>query len=167
MEAAATAAEDVARVRVRRAVDADAQAVAHAVQELLVELGGTPPDVVTMEAAARTVIADGDAGVVLIAEQADSGTMVGLLAASFVVTVHAGGVHGVIQDLWVAAHARSSGLGAALVSEFCALAASRGAARIEVGIPRDSFPGLPATRRFYERNGFAMVGARMRRRVEA
>lgn len=167
MEAAATAAEDVARVRVRRAVDADAQAVAQAIRELLVELGGTPPDVATMESAARTVIADGDAGVVLVAEQADSGTMVGVLAANFVVTVHAGGVYGVIQDLWVDAGARSSGVGAELVSAFSSLAAERGATRIEVGIPRDSFPGLPATRRFYERNGFAMVGARMRRRVGA
>jgi GNAT superfamily N-acetyltransferase len=167
VEAAATAAGDVPRVRVRRAVDADALAVARAVRELLMELGGTPPAVVAMEAAARTVIADGDAGVVLVAEQADSSTMVGVLAASFVVTVHAGGAYGLIQDLWVDAGARSSGVGAELVSAFWSLAAERGATRIEVGIPRDSFPALAATRRFYERNGFDMVGARMRRRVEA
>jgi GNAT superfamily N-acetyltransferase len=165
MTTAATTAEDVARVRVRRAVDADASSVAQAVRELLVELGGTPPDVVAMEAAARTVIADGDTGVVLVAEQANRGTMVGVLAANFVVTVHAGGVYGLVQDLWVDAGARSCGVGAELVSAFCALAAERGAGRIEVGIPRDGFPALAATRRFYERNGFDMVGARMRRRV--
>jgi ribosomal protein S18 acetylase RimI-like enzyme len=167
MGAAATTAEDAPRVRVRRAVDADALAVAHAVRELLVELGGTPPDVAMMEAAARTVIADGDASAVLVAEHADGGTLVGVLAASFLTTVHAGGPYGLIQDLWVAAEARSSGLGGRLVSEFCSLAAARGATRIEVGIPRDGFPALVATRRFYERNGFEILGARMRRRVAA
>lgn len=163
--AAAAAAEDLARVRVRRAVDADALAVADAVRELLVELGGTPPDADTMEAAARTVIAEEDAGIVLVAEQASSHAIAGVLAASWITTIHAGGRYGLIQDLWVDRGARSAGVGALLVSELCSVAAALGAVRVEVGIPRDAFPGLDATRRFYERNDFGIVGARMRRRL--
>jgi GNAT superfamily N-acetyltransferase len=165
--AAAAAAEDLARVRVRRAVDADARTVAEAVRELLLELGGTPPDVVTMETAARTVIAEEDAGVVLIAERADGdGAAAGVLAATWIVAVHAGGTYGLIQDLWVDRELRGAGVGALLVAELCAVAQVRGAGRIEVGIPRESFAGLAATRRFYEREGFAVVGTRLRRRLE-
>jgi GNAT superfamily N-acetyltransferase len=148
---------------VRAAEARDAVAVAHAVRALLVELGATPPPEAAMEAAAHAVLADGEAGAVLVAEADDA--LVGVLAASWPLAIHAGGSYGLIQDLWVDPDWRSAGTGAALVEAFCALAADRGASRVEVGIPRDGFPGLEATRRFYERCGFDVVGARMRRRT--
>lgn len=149
-----------ATVVVRPATDADAAAVAEAVAALLVELGATPPDPGAMRAAAQAVIAD---DVALLAEEGDA--VVGVLAASWIAAVHAGGMYALIQDLWVDGARRSSGVGAELVASFCALAEARGATRIEVGIPRDTFAALADTRRFYERNGFEVVGARMRRRV--
>lgn len=148
-------------VVVRPAEHADAPAVARAVAALLTELGATPPDAGAMEDAARAVIATGDA--VLLAEE--DGAVVGVLAASWITTVHAGGMYALIQDLWVDAARRSAGAGAELMTAFCALAEARGATRVEVGIPRDTFAGLDATRRFYERHGFEHVGARMRRRT--
>jgi ribosomal protein S18 acetylase RimI-like enzyme len=149
-------------VSVRPATPADASAVAEAVAALLAELGATPPSGDSMEDAARTVI---DRDVAFLAE--DDGAVTGVLAASWITTVHAGGMYGLIQDLWVDGDRRSSGVGAELMASFCALAEERGATRIEVGIPRDTFAGVAATRRFYERNGFEVVGARMRRRVSA
>lgn len=148
-------------VVVRPADADDAPAVARAVAALLTDLGATPPDVVAMEDAARAVIATGDA--VLLAEE--EGAVVGVLAASWIMTVHAGGMYALIQDLWVDGERRSAGVGAELMTSFCALAEARGATRIEVGIPRDTFAGLADTRRFYERHGFELVGARMRRRT--
>jgi GNAT superfamily N-acetyltransferase len=151
---------------VRSAGSEDAAAVARAVAELLVELGGTPPATEAMEAAARAVIGDEDAGVVLVADGPEgSDAPVGVLAASWPLAIHSGGAYGLIQDLWVDPAWRSAGVGAELVAAFCDLAARRGASRVEVGIPRDSFPALAATRRFYERCGFDVVGARMRRRT--
>lgn len=153
------------RVVVRPAEAGDARAVADAVAALLSELGAAPPDAEAMEDAARAVIA---VDVALLAELAgDYGApeVVGVLAASWITTVHAGGMYGLIQDLWVDGARRSEGVGAELMSSFCALAEARGATRIEVGIPRETFAGLADTRRFYERNGFEVVGARMRRRV--
>jgi GNAT superfamily N-acetyltransferase len=155
----------VGRVRatVRAAEARDAAPVAHAVRELLVELGATPPPEAAMEAAAHAILADGEAGAVLVAEADDA--LVGVLAASWPLAIHAGGSYGLIQDLWVDPAWRGAGTGAELVEAFCALATDRGASRVEVGIPRDGFPGLEATRRFYERRGFDVVGARMRRRT--
>jgi GNAT superfamily N-acetyltransferase len=151
------------RPLVRAALVDDAPEVADAVRALLVELGGAPPDAATMETAARTAILNEDAGTVLIAEAAD--TIVGVLAASWVEAIHALGRYALIQDLWVDPGWRSAGVGAALVSALIADASSAGITRIEVGIPRDGFAGLGATRRFYERNGFGAVGTRMRRSV--
>ena len=145
---------------VRPAQPGDEEVVADAVTALLTELGATPPDRDAMVDAARAVIA---VDVALIAEEGDA--VVGVLAASWITTVHAGGMYGLIQDLWVDGARRSAGVGAELVSSFCALAEARGATRIEVGLPRDAFPALAATRRFYERNGFDVVGVRARRRV--
>jgi ribosomal protein S18 acetylase RimI-like enzyme len=148
-------------VVVRPAQADDAPAVAHGVAALLGALGATPPDAAAMEDAARAMIGTGDA--VLLAEE--DGAVVGVLAASWITTVHAGGMYALIQDLWVDGARRSAGVGAELMASFCALAEARGATRIEVGIPRDTFAGLADTRRFYERNGFEVVGARMRRRT--
>jgi GNAT superfamily N-acetyltransferase len=153
-------APEVATVVVRPATDADAAVVAQAVAALLVELGATPPDADAMRAAARAVIAK---DIVLLAQAGDA--VAGVLAASWIDAVHAGGMYALIQDLWVDGARRSSGVGAELVASFCALAEARGATRIEVGIPRDTFAALADTRRFYERNGFEVVGARMRRRA--
>jgi GNAT superfamily N-acetyltransferase len=148
-------------VVVRHADADDAPAVARAVATLLTDLGAAPPDAAAMQDAARAVIDTGDA--VLIAEE--DGALVGVLAASWITTVHAGGMYALIQDLWVDGVRRGAGVGAELMTAFCALAQARGATRIEVGIPRDTFAGLADTRRFYERNGFEVVGARMRRRT--
>ncbi|MCU1675436.1 MAG: Branched-chain-amino-acid transaminase [Frankiales bacterium] len=155
---------EASRPQVRAALVDDVPAVAEAVRELLVELGGTPPAAVAMEAAARTVIEDGDAGAVFVADAA--GTVVGVLAASWPLAIHGGGTYGLIQDLWVAPTWRSRAVGVELLSAFVALASTRTVSRIEVGIPRDGFPALEATRRFYDANGFSMVGARMRRSAE-
>jgi ribosomal protein S18 acetylase RimI-like enzyme len=148
-------------VVVRHADADDAPAVARAVAALLTDLGATPPDAGAMQDAARAVIDTGDA--VLLAEE--GGAVVGVLAASWITTVHAGGMYALIQDLWVDGGRRGAGVGAELMTAFCALAEARGATRIEVGIPRDTFAGLADTRRFYERHGFEVVGARMRRRT--
>jgi hypothetical protein len=54
-------------------------------------------------------------------------------------------------------------MGADLVRALCALAGERDIARIEVGLPRESFVGVDATEAFYRRNGFTPLGPRMRR----
>jgi GNAT superfamily N-acetyltransferase len=156
-------AGQLGRPVVRPAVADEAVVVAEVVRELLVELGGTPPAAVAMEAAARTVIEDEDAGTVLVADAA--GAVVGVLAASWPLAIHGGGTYGLIQDLWVAPVWRARSVGADLIATFCAVAKTQGATRIEVGIPRDGFPAIEATRRFYRANGFTIVGARMRRSV--
>lgn len=147
--------------RVRPATGADAAAVAAMVRELLLELGAAPPEPAAMAQAARALIAAADAGAVLVAE--DEGTLVGVLSASWQSAIHIPGRYGIIQDLWVHRSRRRGAIGAALLEALFTLAREAGIARVEVGLPREGFAGLPATERFYRRGGFAPVGPRMRR----
>jgi GNAT superfamily N-acetyltransferase len=145
---------------VRGAAGEDVAKVAAAVAELLVELGGTPPDAAAMQAATRALIADRDAGAVLVADA--GGALVGVLAASWQTAIHVPGRYALIQDLWVHPTSRSQAIGAALLAALFELAREARIERVEVGLPHESFAGLTATEAFYRQNGFTTQGPRMR-----
>ncbi len=146
---------------VRGAREQDVAGIAAAAAELLLELGGTPPEAAALQAAARTLLEDPDAGAILVAEL--DGELVGVLAASWQIAIHVPGRYALIQDLWVHPAWRGREIGAELVRAMCELAHERQIDRVEVGLPRESFAGLGATETFYLRNGFVRLGPRMRR----
>jgi len=147
--------------QIRPAGPDDARAVAEAVRELLLELGGTPPAQEAMSEVASELIADPRLGVVLVADA--GGELVGVLAASWQVAVHAPGRYALIQDLWVDPGWRSHAIGRELLATLFALAREQGCRRAEVGLPRESFARFGATEDFYLANGFEPNGPRMRR----
>jgi GNAT superfamily N-acetyltransferase len=177
---------------IRPARTEDVPAVAAAVAELLVELGGTPPPRAAIEAEARAHIEDPSLGIVLVAAAAaedptvsshlssDSeenceraggeagepvGELVGALTASWARAIQVAGRLLTIEVLWTRREWRGRGIGAGLVEALATAAAAEGAGRVEVGLPRESFAALPATERFYLANGFERLGPRMRRAV--
>jgi len=147
--------------QLRAARHEDADGVAAAVGELLAELGASPPPASAMRAAARALLEDDEAGAVLVAEAA--GALVGVLAASWQTAIHAPGRYALIQDLWVSPEWRSRRIGGELLAALLALARERRIAYVEVGLPRDRFANLHATRAFYAAGGFTPLGTRMRR----
>ncbi|MGH2854974.1 MAG: GNAT family N-acetyltransferase [Solirubrobacteraceae bacterium] len=182
---------------VRPAAHGDVPAVVAAVQELLRELGGTPPPTDAMRDAARVLLDTPLAGALLVAEadgatvgaQADGGAagveanggahgaaadsgaagaetslaVIGVLGVSWQTAIHAAGPYVLIQDLWVHPDWRGRGVGGGLLEALYALAHEREITRAEVGLPPARFAGLPATEAFYRDQGFAPLGARMRR----
>ena len=135
--------------------------MAAAVEQLLVELGGRRPPRAELEAEVRAALADPGIGVTLVAEA--EGEIVGVLSASWQRALHVPGRYATIQDLWTHPNWRSRKLGAALVDELADLCRGAGVARIEVGLPRESFDAIRATEAFYLGNGFEHLGPRMRR----
>ena len=142
---------------IRPAGDADAAAVAAAVEELLVELGGRRPPRAELEAEMRAALADPGVGAILVAEA--GAEIVGVLSASWQRALHVPGRYATIQDLWVDPDWRSRGVGAALVDELAALCveagggadrgrAARGRASTRSAPPRPSTAG----------NGFEQLG---------
>jgi branched-chain amino acid aminotransferase len=148
------------RWRLREASGEDVAAVAAAVGELLAELGGRQPAAPELEAEARALLDDSEAGSLLVAEA--DGEIVGVLVANWLRAIHVPGRYALIQDLWVDRDWRSQAIGAELVAALAALARERGVGRIEVGLPRESFAAIAATTAFYSRNGFEPLGPRMR-----
>jgi branched-chain amino acid aminotransferase len=146
---------------VRTAGDEDVPAVVAAVSALLLEIGGTPPAKEAMLATTHTLLADGDAGVLLVAEA--EGTLVGVLGASWQTAIHVPGRYALIQDLWVHPAWRSRAIGADLLAALLDIAAGRQIMRVEVGLPQESFAALEATQAFYSSNSFTPLGPRMRR----
>src|SRR5258707_10622089 len=141
----------------------DVTAIAAGVGALLEDIGGTAAGRPQMEAAARAVIADADAGCVLVGQAGD--LIVGVLAASWQTLIHAGERYGVIQDLWVAPAWRREGLGGKLLSALVDRARELGVTRIEVGLPLPSLSGVTRTEAFYLRSGFRSVGLRFERKL--
>lgn len=145
---------------VRAAEHDDVEAVAAAVQALLVELGGTPACTAAMESTVRTLLENPWAGLVLVAEA--DGELVGVLSASWQIAIHVPGRYALIQDLWVDPAWRSRTVGAGLLEALLERARERQVERVEVGLPRESFAGIQATEAFYRGNGFTPLGPRMR-----
>jgi GNAT superfamily N-acetyltransferase len=148
---------------VRPARTEDVPAVADAVAALLAELGGTPPARPAIESEARAHIDDPSLGIVLVA--ATGGKHIGVLTASWARAIQVAGRLLTIEVLWTRRECRDAGVGAALVEALAVAAAAEGAGRVEVGLPRESFPALRSTERFYLANGFERLGPRMRRAV--
>jgi GNAT superfamily N-acetyltransferase len=146
---------------IRPASEADAGAVAAAVEQLLTELGGRRLPRTDLEAEVRATLADPGIGATLVAEA--SGEIVGVLSASWQRALHVPGRYATIQDLWVDPDWRGRKVGAALVDELADLCRGEGVARIEVGLPREGFAAIRATEAFYAGNGFEHLGPRMRR----
>jgi GNAT superfamily N-acetyltransferase len=146
---------------IRPASDGDATAVAAAVEQLLVELGGRRPPRADLEAEIQAALDDPAIGALILAEA--EGEAVGVLSASWQRALHVPGRYATIQDLWVHPDWRSRRVGAALVDALADLCQERGVARIEVGLPRESFAAIDATEAFYRGNGFEHLGPRMRR----
>jgi GNAT superfamily N-acetyltransferase len=145
---------------VRRASRKDVAGVVVAVQELLLELGGSPPATPVLEEVVRELVGDRDAGAVLVARAGDR--VVGMLAASWQLALHVPGHYALIQDLWVDSAWRSRSIGADLLTALVELARERKVTRIEVGLPRESFRRIKATEGFYLDNDFTPIGSRMR-----
>lgn len=154
-----------AKATVREATEADVPAVAVAVAELLVELSGGGSALAELEDAARKLAGDKGEGTLLVAEAGSEGEIVGVLAASWQHAIHVPGRYGTIQDLWVHPDWRSRAIGRDLVDAYCEIARRKGAMRLEVGLPRESFERIAATEAFYRANGFEHLGPRMRKRL--
>lgn len=150
-----------AQVATRAAVPADVPAIVAGVSELLREIGGKPAAPELLEAAARELIGDPQAGVVLVAQ--DGGEIVGVLGVSWQRAIRVPGRYGLIQELWVAPSHRRLQVGARLLEDLALLAREQGVGRLEVGLPSERFAQLAATEGFYARNAFEPVGLRMRR----
>jgi ribosomal protein S18 acetylase RimI-like enzyme len=149
------------KIAIRLATHTDVPALVGGVIELLVEIGGKPAHSEDLEDAARELIDDPNAGVVLVAECEEE--IVGVLGVSWQTAIRIPGRYGVIQELWVKRAFRYREIGADMLTALANLAREEGIGRLEVGLPSERYRNLVSTESFYETNDFTGIGLRMKR----
>jgi GNAT superfamily N-acetyltransferase len=161
MQPNAAPPSELATWTIREATLGDVAAVALAVTDLLVELGGKPAPLPELEEAVRDVVTNPDIGTLLVADA--DGHLAGMLGVSWQHAIRIPGRYGIIQELWVHPAWRGRTVGGDMIVALFKRARDRRAYRLEVGLPSESFPHLAATEAFYLNNGFTTIGLRMKR----
>ena len=105
---------------------------------------------------------DQSRGLVLVAEDAVSASLVGMASVSFNVAMRYGGEYCQLEELVVDSAARGKNLGGLLMEEMLARAQERSCAEVGVYLVATT----EGNRAFYEKYGFVAVGTEMRRSLQ-
>ena len=143
-------------LNVRLATPSDRDEVLRLVRGLLIELGGNPAPADDLFAVFDELVVGGDAGFIVIAEE--EGRAKAVCTASFLQAIRTVGRYAILQEMYVEPDLRSSGVGRAVIDFALEHAVARGCQVVELGTPRNGQRQIE----FYERAGFANVGARLR-----
>lgn len=146
---------------IRKAEAKDLPVVFDLVERLLRELGEEGDDLGELQT--ETVVRDwtslGERTVALLAETS-AGEAVGVATVVETFAIYANGLYGIINEMYVAPSHRSAGVGARLIEEVLALGRARGWSRVDVTAPESA--RWERTRRFYESQGFAFTGPKLK-----
>ncbi|SNR48264.1 GNAT family N-acetyltransferase [Puniceibacterium sediminis] len=137
---------------------ADAPRVAEAVAALLQELDPTGHRTATtlFPVVTETLSLQSVTGILATDEKGTAG----LVMLNDCAAIYAGGRFGEITELWIRPDLRSQGLASRMLHKVREIGATRGWHRIEVGAPNRAT--WARTLAFYQREGFAEVGPRLR-----
>jgi len=102
----------------------------------------------------RAILSEGKT--VIVAAQ-DHDQVIGMITLTENSALYAGGSYGSIDELYIKPEYRCRNIGGRLVDEAKKIAGSKGWGRIVVHTPRDN-DKWSRTIRFYERNGFDIIG---------
>ncbi|UCH51445.1 MAG: GNAT family N-acetyltransferase [Chloroflexota bacterium] len=122
-----------------------------------------PSDQMTSDSAAisntfRQIIQNSELGSILVAEE--NADIIGVIALSYPVALHCGGLYACIEDFIVSEQARGKGVGGALVKAAIDEATRKGCYEIQVNNPSDL--GYPV----YMRCGLTSTGRHLRMKLK-
>ena len=144
---------------VRLATQLDRDEVLRLVRGLLIELGGNPAPADELHEVFNDLVSREDVGFVVIGEE--DGAAKAVCTASFVQAIRTAGRYAILQEMYVEPESRSSGVGKAVIDFALGHAEASGCQVVELGTPSNGQRQIE----FYERAGFANVGARLRWRT--
>lgn len=149
-------------ITIRKAEGRDAPTLALMIAELFAVEKDFTPAPEKHEAGIRAILAKEDAAA-FVAEDAASGEAVGMVTVQLVVSTAEGGPSGLLEDLFVRADRRRSGVASALVGAAEDWCRSRGATRVQLLADRTNAGAL----RFYDEAGYGPTLMVCRRRFLA
>jgi GNAT superfamily N-acetyltransferase len=149
------------QIRIDRLNIQDASIVFDWVLRLLQELGTEGDDLGTLNE--KKVLDEwqqaGDRFQVFAARTTD-GEIAGVMTVVETYAIYANGNYGIINEMYTDPEFRSAGVGAALIDAAKEYGRSKGWERIDVTAPESE--GWERTRQFYEREGFAFTGPKLK-----
>jgi GNAT superfamily N-acetyltransferase len=150
-------------VRIDTAGPDEAAIVCRLVDRLLAELGEEGEETGALDVkhlrAGWSALAPG-AHLALLARLGSGREAIGVATLGEGFALYAGGLYGILNELYVAPEHRSSRVGAALLDAVKETARARGWRRVEVTAPEAV--RWERTRRFYEREGFRFTGPKLK-----
>ena len=120
-------------VNIRLGTPADRDEVLRLVRGLLIELGGNPAPTDELHGVFDELVAGGDAGFIVIAEE--GAAVRAACTASFVQAIRSAGRYATLQELYVEPDSRSSGVGRAVIEFALEHAVANGCQMVELGTP--------------------------------
>jgi GNAT superfamily N-acetyltransferase len=90
----------------------------------------------------------------------ENGSILGILTLVETFAIYANGNYGVINEMYISPEYRSAGIGALLIDAAKELGRKKGWARIDVTAPESE--RWERSRRFYEKQGFAFTGPKLK-----
>ena len=147
-------------MEIRFAISGEEARVVEMINDLIIELGGSP--LPGDEAAETTrLFIDGDLqGTVIVAE--NDNELVGVCTLTYQPSIRTLGNYAIIQEMYVTPEFRSAKLGAQLIDSAKTIAADVGFPMVELSTP----PNGERAENFYRNVGFTQVGVRMRHKFE-
>jgi GNAT superfamily N-acetyltransferase len=150
-------------LRIDTAGPEEAEAVCRLVDRLLRELGEEGEETGALDAfrlrSGWKALPPG-AHLALLARRATGGEAIGVATLSECFALYAGGLYGILNEMYVTPEQRSSGVGGALLDAVKEVARTRGWRRVDVTAPEAL--RWERTRRFYEREGFRFTGPKLK-----
>ncbi len=143
---------------IRRATVRDAPGVSRLVDALLMELSGLPSRYEERLQTAKQLLALQDRIFGFLAVEQEE--PIGVMMISESAAIYAGGMFGVITELYVVPKRRSTGVAKMLIDAAASLGRERAWRQIEVGAPHQ--PAWERSLKFYLRAGFVEVGPRLK-----
>jgi GNAT superfamily N-acetyltransferase len=144
--------------QIRRAIISDAPNIALMVAKLLTELGGTSVEGHSFTKVVKECM-DTDSYTAFLAFSEDE-ECIGIISVSQLRAVYAGGIIGIIQELYVQPEMRSLHIGQKLIKTVVDYGINQQWKRIEVGAPNQL--NWQRTFDFYVREGFIAIGPRLK-----
>lgn len=136
-------------IRVRPAIAGDIPALANLLGVLFAQETEFTPDATAQQRGLQLILADANAGFILVAEQ--QGTLVGTVNVLFSVSTALGQRVGTVEDMIVLPAVRGSGVGSQLLEAAIAEAQRQGCGRLTLLTDGDN----EAAHRFYLKHGFS------------
>ncbi len=149
------------KIQIDIATSLDFQEVIRMLEKLYLELGEEKESMEFLSIPLLESVTKGD-GTIILKAVSSNNDFLGILCLSEAQAIYAGGMYGIVNDMYVLPQYRSQSIGKKLLEKAKVIAAEKTWKRIEVTAPTDE---NEKTVKFYKDNGFVFIGPKLKWKI--